>query len=210
MSKRKIYVIGGLCGYSSWMEGEPTHSMEDADLVVLTGGQDINPALYGCKPHPTTFFTPQRDEFELEEYREAFRLGKPIIGICRGAQLLCAMAGGKLIQNMSHPPMHKIETYDGEKFSVTSCHHQMQWPWELPSSHYKVLGWCKPLSPYHHGETNKNMRLPGGTIPPEVEVALYPNIKGLGIQGHPEWMEEGSAAIHYFRRLLTKFIEGSV
>jgi putative glutamine amidotransferase len=72
-----------------------------ANAVMLTGGGDVNPALYGEGAHAT--FQPSepgRDEYEIELVRAATRAGVPIFAICRGMQLLNVALGGTLIQDI--------------------------------------------------------------------------------------------------------------
>ncbi len=144
----KVYVIGNSKSYARWIEGSLVHRMEDADVVVLTGGEDISPELYGEKAGPHTWFSPERDAQELREYHRALELGKAIWGTCRGAQFLCAMAGGKLIQDMSHGGSHKLHFYDGNYQCISNTlHHQMQYPYNLVEKEdYYILASAHGLS----------------------------------------------------------------
>src|SRR5215467_6999204 len=75
------------------------------DLVeglVLTGGSDVDPRFYGEEPHPRLGPTVvERDEFELALTREALRRGMPILGICRGMQVLNVAMAGALRQDLA-------------------------------------------------------------------------------------------------------------
>lgn len=179
--KRKIYVVGGDYRYANWMEGEITHDLKTADLVVFTGGSDVNPYLYSKKANPQTIYNDRRDEFEIEMFQQCRKYNKKLIGICRGAQFLCVMAGGTLVQHMFHPSVHNMKTKDGN-VRVTSLHHQRQNPWENNHVKFELIGWCENLSPYNEGE-GKHDKINGN---PEVEIALYPDIQALAIQSHPE------------------------
>ena len=101
---------------------------EDADAICFTGGEDINPEIYGNKCMSCTYFNPDRDEYEIGlciMYKN-----KKFIGICRGAQLLAALEGMDLVQDISseHAHQHTVDYYrdDGgiEKVVVNSYHHQ--------------------------------------------------------------------------------------
>ena len=71
------------------------------DGLIIPGGQDICPRLYGEEPHYTVnAFSTKRDSFEAEIFRMACAQGKPILGICRGAQLINALLGGSLTQDI--------------------------------------------------------------------------------------------------------------
>lgn len=202
---RKIYVIGNDTDYANWMQGEICNTLEEADLIVFTGGEDVNPFMYGETSHETTYYNKYRDELELEYFNKALYLNKPMIGICRGSQFLCVVAGGKLVQHQSHPHFHDIEMFDGNVFKVTSSHHQAQFPFNLSNDKYKVLGWANDLSKFHLDGNGKEL-----SPEKECEVVYYPKINALGIQSHPEWMSLDSEAVIYFQKLLNNFLDGKL
>lgn len=209
MSDRKIYVVGTSREYANWCEGTLTRKMEEASIVLFTGGEDVLPELYGKKKHPYTSFNRMRDADEVAEYQAAREMDKPLLGICRGAQFLCAMAGGILVQHMEHPYLHNVTTNDGRKVRVTSSHHQRQCIQGLDSDTAQLIAWAEHLSPYAHGE-NENDRLDEEQ---EAEIVFYPKIKALGIQSHPEWAypcddEWQFTYIAYCRELLNKYLVG--
>ena len=97
-----------------------------ADVLMLTGGADILPEHYGEPPHYTTYHSPHRDAYEKPYINQFIKAGKPILGICRGAQFLCAIAGGKLVQDCTgHGSSHNVHTFDGKVLRTSSLHHQM-------------------------------------------------------------------------------------
>lgn len=208
--KRKIFVIGGDIPYARWMGGRIVDTISQADLVVLTGGADWNPMVYGEPAHKTTFYDNRRDKFEIDMARLAISYGKKLIGICRGGQGLCALAGGKLVQHSNHPAFHSLMTSDGYTPMTTSSHHQMQYPWAVKN--WKLLAWTKGLSDFNLSGNGEEMVIGMGTDNtslPEVEIALYPELNALAIQGHPEWLAEGSS-LDYFRSLLDRHMEGEL
>src|ERR1700752_5461016 len=78
------------------------HPVSEVDAIVLWGGTDIHPDFYNRSVHQRNHCPQapsQRDWFEWELMREAVAQHKPIIGVCRGAQFICAFAGGILIQD---------------------------------------------------------------------------------------------------------------
>lgn len=208
---RKIYVVGPDSHYINWMEGNLTSSIEQANFVVFTGGEDISPYLYDDNSHPSTWSAPVRDEHDLLEYNKAKSLKIPVVGICRGSQLLCVISGGKLIQDQADiERMHLIECVDGQHLLMNSMHHQAQYPFLLPAEQYKLLAWTKGISSYHKNGNDKEMHLPDGK---EAEIVYYPKINGLGIQGHPEIMMKdygvdanSTKTIDYLRELLNRFL----
>ena len=80
----------------------PIHDLVDnLDGLVLQGGIDISPATYGEKPwQDKAEYDPIRDEYELELLRGFITADKPVLGICRGCQLLNVYFGGTLIQDI--------------------------------------------------------------------------------------------------------------
>lgn len=80
--------------------GEP-HPLKGADGLVLTGGEDIAPEQYGEKNWGCKKINLARDEFELKILQNAFRRNLPVLGICRGIQVLAVALGGTLVQDLS-------------------------------------------------------------------------------------------------------------
>jgi putative glutamine amidotransferase len=75
------------------------------DAVVLTGGGDVNPSSYGQAPAPQLYgVDPVRDVFEIELTRAALRLGRPVLAICRGIQVVNVALGGTLEQHITGKP----------------------------------------------------------------------------------------------------------
>lgn len=208
MSERKIYIVGGVGREdANWCEGRIINDMEDASIVLFTGGEDVTPELYGKKAHPTTGNNRMRDAEEVMEFRAAQEMGKPMLGICRGAQFLCAMAGGTLVQHQSHPYLHDVTTSDGRTIRVTSSHHQRQYIRDLSHDRVKLLAWAEHISPYSFGESDADVL----DEDKEVEVAFYPEIKALAIQSHPEYVypcreDWQTKYISYCRELVNKYL----
>lgn len=72
------------------------------DKLLLAGGQDVTPFLYGEEPHPKLGMTSlPRDTFEMALIKEAIKQNKPILAVCRGTQLLNVTLGGTLYQDLS-------------------------------------------------------------------------------------------------------------
>ena len=81
--------------------GRPAEMLDLLDGLVLAGGSDIDPASYGGVPHPKTKGTwPERDRFELALSHAALERDMPVLGICRGMQLLNVACGGTLEQHL--------------------------------------------------------------------------------------------------------------
>jgi len=72
----------------------------DFDGVVVTGGHDINPVLYAAQPEVEPRYDSARDQLEMAVIDLAYRKKRPILGICRGAQLMNVYQGGTLYQDL--------------------------------------------------------------------------------------------------------------
>jgi putative glutamine amidotransferase len=85
----------------------PGQLLDLLDGLVLAGGSDIDPASYGAEPDPHTKGSwPERDRFELALAREAIERDMPVLGICRGMQLLNVACGGTLEQHVADAELH--------------------------------------------------------------------------------------------------------
>ncbi len=194
VKQRRIYIVGGDIQSANWMMPTAIETdMSKSDLVVFSGGEDVSPHLYGKKAHPSTLSNPRRDKFEKEEFDKALALNKPMLGICRGAQFLCVMAGGILIQHQHNPDhFHPMRTKENTQIRVTSSHHQAQFPWYLDRKDFKMLGWTYTQSLYHYGEGKDEMIIgvidgdDGKYDRVELEEVYYAKINALGLQHHPE------------------------
>jgi putative glutamine amidotransferase len=103
----------------------PLGLLERIDGLLLIGGADVDPASYDEEREPATEATYlERDEFEIALLRGALERELPVLGICRGMQILNVALGGTLEQNLvdvdgSHPHRKLIGTFDGTEHAVT-------------------------------------------------------------------------------------------
>lgn len=203
MESIKTKTIGGDLSYMTWIpNATEVATIEEADLVIFTGGEDVCPDLYGHPIHETTYYNKTRDLKEVEAFLNTIALNKPILGICRGAQFICTMAGGTLIQHQSHPAMHYITTNDGKKILVNSTHHQRQCLKHILSNEYTLLAWAEHLSPYSYEGNNNNY-----PEAEEVEVCYYNKINSLAIQFHPEMFHCPLQGKEYALNLVNKLLK---
>jgi putative glutamine amidotransferase len=80
---------------------DPNELLDRLDALVLAGGADIDPAIHGGDPHAETGPTnPDRDRFEIALARRALERDLPLLGVCRGMQILNVATGGTLEQHL--------------------------------------------------------------------------------------------------------------
>jgi putative glutamine amidotransferase len=167
--------------------------LRDDDILLLHGGEDISPSLYNHAKHPYTtagVALSRRDRIEWALLQRAIQLKIPVLGICRGAQLLCAAAGGYLIQHVeNHGGTHLVITIDGDEVSTNSCHHQMQYPFDVE---HEMLMWIEnKRSPVHFVGDGRSVT---NDLLVEPEAVYYPAVKGFAPQWHPEWLDDNHPA----------------
>ena len=170
------------------------------EVLILWGGEDIGTKLYGQKPNKYVHseHASHRDILETALIRRAVELGVPIIGICRGAQLLCAMAGGTLAQHIEdHGNSHSVTLHDedGSVIKCNSSHHQMM----IPPTSAKILATSEGTIGVD--EYNKPIKYDRVN-----EVVWFPTIKALGIQPHPEWTNCPREFFNYCVRKIKEYV----
>ena len=83
----KIFIVGNATSYSNWIEDcELVNDITIADIVIFTGGEDVDPSLYGCEKYHTTSSYLKRD-LEEKEIFEKVRPDQLCLGICRGLRI---------------------------------------------------------------------------------------------------------------------------
>lgn len=168
--------------------------IQEADLAVFIGGVDVNPALYDQRKLPETQ-TPNidRDNYETSIYKKCLELKIPMFGICRGAQLLHVLNGGKLWQHVQgHTGEdHWIYDQDEDVFVLAnSMHHQMILVED--KSDLEVLAVCKDQISRSFKNADLHIALAennkeGSPLTEiEVEAGYYHKTKSFFVQGHPE------------------------
>jgi putative glutamine amidotransferase len=167
-------------------------ALASMDGLLLPGGVDLDPALYGQDPHPATVVESPRDDLELAAWTAARARRVPILGVCRGFQAINVFSGGTLAQH--------VEGHDS--------------PTDAPESHplrldprsrlASILGEAEPLlrtevNSYHHQAVRKTDVAPGlfpSATAPHEEGELVEGLEAedrsdwlLGVQFHPERSE---------------------
>jgi putative glutamine amidotransferase len=161
--------------------------LDRLDALILTGGPDVEPGRYGEEPHPTTVTRPARDEAELLLLREAIERDLPILGICRGFELMAVAYGGRLHQHLPEVlghDRHRPPSGGGVKFG--------EHPVRVVAGtlSHKILGDELVVNSFHHqGIADPGRLLVAGWCPDDdlVEVVEDPSLSfAVGVQWHPE------------------------
>lgn len=216
----KLFVVGPSIGYARWIKNkELVDKIEDAELIMFTGGQDINPQIYGCEAHHSTYFSRDRDKFEINAYRQ-IRPDQLCIGICRGAQLACALNGGILVQDVTNHwiggthTMSRCSDIDMDDIlDIPSLHHQMMYPYDMPKRDYTLMYVStNQRSSHYEGDKITEKQISKLHQIGEPEVVLFHkegNPRFLAIQGHPEMMYENSETVNQFNKILLKLLHNA-
>jgi gamma-glutamyl-gamma-aminobutyrate hydrolase PuuD len=209
--KNKIFVLGGN-QYENLMYtfGEVCNRSEDFiknaetyKLVLFHGGSDVNPIIYkDISPKMSCYYDVDRDKLDMSIFKIASLNKIPMIGICRGAQFLNVMAGGKLMHHITgHTDSHMFSSHkDESSFLVSSTHHQMI----IPARGSHLIGWSTiPLSSVYIGNFDEKVEW----TKPETEAIILPRINACGVQFHPEMMGINSFGRMWFNDLVRCFID---
>ena len=172
------------------------------DLICFTGGADINPSYYGENKHPTTHCNDRRDAFEFDVLGKWIGK-KPMVGICRGAQLLNIANGGKMYQHVNnHHGAHTHYDVKGREVTVSSVHHQMMIP---PEDQGVVFGWAVRST---RKETADDLIiLPSPDHDPET--IWFEKNRHLCFQAHPEFGPH-SCTDYFFTILDEKIMKAGI
>lgn len=188
--------------FSDYKIGMHPDDLDKDSCLVVWGGSDISPTLYNKPVSRATHAEERlshRDAVEWELMKGAKELGIPIIGICRGAQMLCALAGGFLIQDVTnHGSAHYATTSDGKVLKVSSLHHQMMYPWEVD---HVLVAQSKHRLSRHYMDVDTFVE-----VPCEPEFVYFPKERGIAIQWHPEYMDVECEANNFVKEQVKYYV----
>jgi putative glutamine amidotransferase len=180
----------------------PEQILELLDGLILAGGADVDPAAYGAQAHPaTTGTTPARDVAEIALTEAAIERDMPVLGICRGMQLLNVARGGTLHQHL--PDVHGHEGHRPNPGSFDGSEHEVRL--EPGSLAARVAGQDLHLTKQHHhqgvDDLGRDLVVTGWAdldeLPEAIELPGHRFV--LGVQWHPE-ADPGSPVIEAFVR----------
>ncbi|MBR8640483.1 gamma-glutamyl-gamma-aminobutyrate hydrolase family protein [Streptomyces tuirus] len=166
-------------------EADPTAVVERLDGLLLAGGEDVDPIRYGAAAPPEAgLIDPGRDELEFALYEAAVSRGIPVLGVCRGLQLINVACGGTLIVDIPHDSgeAHGFRGYPG-------AHRRHAVDITEGSDLYRLLGSSVNVNSYHHQAVDE----PGAGVVVTaragdgiVEAIELPDRRVLAVQWHPE------------------------
>lgn len=171
------------------LAADPEQALELCDGLLLAGGADIDPSSYGVARHPQTDETfPERDIFEVAMVRGALERDLPLLGICRGMQLINVARGGTLRQHLPeefghHEHRRTPGTFDGADHDVRLA------PDSLAA---RCAGETRHATKSHHhqgvGRLGDGLEISGWAELDDVPEAIEaPDRRfALGVQWHPE------------------------
>ncbi len=164
--------------------GDPEEILDQIDALLLAGGGDVDPRIYGGTPGTAELVDRRRDDFELALIRGALRRDMPILGICRGIQILNVARGGTLRGLRDQPQLAQVH---GVHLGSLDAH-----PVEIAaeSKLARLLGTQRRASSFHGQAIAKlgNGLQVAATAPDGVveAVELPRRAFVVGIQWHPE------------------------
>jgi putative glutamine amidotransferase len=181
--------------------------LEILDGLVLSGGGDIEPAVYAGDPHHTVYAVdPERDDFELVLARQSLDLEIPILGICRGMQILNVASGGNLVTHVPdiygcdilhrtesprQPVEHGVTICSNSRLGKILCHTEV----DVVSWHHQAI--CT-LATNWQGVAHA----PDGVLE-AMEHSSHP--WAIALQWHPEL----SATTPWHQKLFQAFVEAA-
>ena len=210
---REALRVAGIASHELVYEQDaPEAVVERHAGVLLLGGHDVDPALYGEERHPTTQVveTP-RDTYEIALVKAAIARDRPILAICRGIQVLNVALGGSLVQDIPsevlqhldhHPDVapamiaHYVEVSPGSTVA------------ELLEAEIERDGFCAVNSRHHQAlkKIGEGLRVTASSVDGVVEAVERPASRFcVGVQWHPEnFWRTGE-----FRPLFEGFLEAA-
>jgi gamma-glutamyl-gamma-aminobutyrate hydrolase PuuD len=165
-------------------------TLDAVDALVFSGGSDIDPELYGEQPHPETFgIHRERDQAEVGLLSAALERDMPVLGICRGIQVLNVARGGVLHQHLPEVVGNELHKHDPP--GVFSDH---EIEIEPHTRLAEILGDRAPVKSHHHQGLERlgdGLRVAAHADDGTVEAIEDPSHRfALGVLWHPEAGED--------------------
>jgi putative glutamine amidotransferase len=167
----------------------PEETLGVLDALILSGGGDVDPGLYGAEAHPETDSPRrERDDAELRLLEAALERDMPVLAVCRGSQLLNVARGGDLVQHLPERVGHERHKHEPGQFSEHGVRVD-------PGSRVgSLLGEHAPVKSHHHqgyGRIGTGLREAAWAEDGTVEALEAPDRRfAVGVLWHPEEGED--------------------
>ena len=158
------------------------------DGLIISGGSDVDPGRYAAEPHPKTVgWRTDRDEWELALLGAASAAGLPLLGVCRGMQLLAVSVGGQLQQHVPDAVGHDehspgVDSYGAVRVAVAP-----------DSMMHRLVGDELEVSCHHHQAVSAHPGLVASAWANDgtIEAIEDPGARfRIGVQWHPETADD--------------------
>ncbi len=169
--------------------------IENMDAFIFPGWIDISPSLYWEELNGSIDVVAKNDEFLLNFMKTAIQSWKPILGICKGMQLINIYFWGKLIQHLTNADFHdqydkQYESIDSVKVAENSFLHEVFWEKEIP------------INSLHHQAVSvlgKDLKVVAtSSHDGAIEGIEHTSLPIYGVQWHPECLKEQKKLFEWF------------
>lgn len=153
----------------------------DCDALLLPGGADMDPSFYGAENLGSQGIDRELDQVELDLVKEFSTSERPILGICRGMQILNVAFGGSLIQDLPTAQSHRWEESTGDKVHTVSV--------SKDSFLYSLYGDSFSVNSAHHQGVDRlaeGFQIAARAMDGGIEAIQCPEKKIYAVQWHPE------------------------
>lgn len=184
--------------------------VDDLDGLILQGGSDVSPRSYGEEPlRPEWAGDFARDQYEIDLLREFLARDRPILGVCRGIQLLNVAFGGTLYQDIATQVAGAIPHRDWEIYDANHHEIELSGPW-LRGLHGGMLR-AEVNSIHHQGLRilGDGLRVEALSLPDGLVEAVRLGSEReyvVGVQWHPEFQDPGDGSLLSRTPLLEDFL----
>lgn len=192
---RAVAVAGGTPVLIS-RESDPVELANQLDGFVLSGGEDVDPRRYGAVPGPrSSMLDPGRDEFELALVSAVLAARRPLLGICRGMQVINVALRGTLTADL---PIGSGESHAFFGYPVTHRAHAVE---VRSDTHlHQAVGPRVLVNSYHHQALDRlgdGLLVTGEAADGVIEAVELPGRALLAVQWHPELLDETDPVFHW-------------
>ncbi|MFE3059439.1 gamma-glutamyl-gamma-aminobutyrate hydrolase family protein [Nocardia sp. NPDC059239] len=181
---RRVAEAGGLAVQLPY-EAAGAELVVRLDALIVSGGQDLHPATQGSAETPTDPDSDlRRDAHEVELVRAAIELGIPVLGICRGMQVLNVALGGTLVPDL---PVQEIDHRSPGAPIADETHYVR---FSTGSTMFEIYGTHAAVNSLHHQAVDRigaGLAVTGWAPDGVVEAVELAGHPVLGVQWHPEW-----------------------